>query len=463
MPALPFVDNSYDRIGYGVPQALIRNMYVEETPGGPGPSARISRPGLVQSYTVGVGPIRAIYRGSGVVGGSKYTVSGAALYRDNDIVGGVGSDGGLAFIAGSDTQLGIVSAGLLYCYDGSTLTEQFYFKDSTDPLPEFSGIEYISGRFYLTVTGSDQYFWAELSDLTEIDGLSFATAESSPDVTTAIKRLGDEVWFFGEETVEPWYQTGDPDTPLQRSQGRKFEKGTLSSGSVLPLDNTLFFLGADRIVYRSGQVPKRISTHGIEFFIQSCSSLSQCTAFTCAISGHLFYVLTISGVTTFAYDVAKDQWSEWTSFGRETFLGKVGTVIDGITYVGSSVDGKVYTLDASVSTDDGQLIECMASATVPIAGRNIVNFSLMLQANRGLGTPTGTYTDPQVEVSYSDDACRTWSTWKRASLGAMGSYAYKAIWRRLGLMTSPGRTFRFRVTDPVRMVFEFVTFNESTP
>jgi hypothetical protein len=105
-------------------------------------------------------------------------------------------------------------------------------------------VAYAGARFYYLEKGSDVWWFSALDDATSIDGLAFATAESAPDANVGLAVLTDEVWFFGEETVEPWYQTGDADAPLQRAQGRKFEKGCPARESIVKLDNTLFFVGS---------------------------------------------------------------------------------------------------------------------------------------------------------------------------------------------------------------------------
>ena len=53
-----FASGAYDRSAVGLPPARLINLYVEETPDGPGPDARLPRPGLVETYEYGSGPVR---------------------------------------------------------------------------------------------------------------------------------------------------------------------------------------------------------------------------------------------------------------------------------------------------------------------------------------------------------------------------------------------------------------------
>ena len=58
--------------------------------------------------------------------------------------------------------------------------------------------------------------------------------------------------------------------------------------------------------------------------------------------------------------------------------------------------------------------------------------------------------DPTVLLSWSDDGGHTWSNDHPASLGVMGNYKNRAIWRRLG--ASRNRIFRIAISDPVKKV-----------
>ena len=58
--------------------------------------------------------------------------------------------------------------------------------------------------------------------------------------------------------------------------------------------------------------------------------------------------------------------------------------------------------------------------------------------------------DPQIILDWSDDRGKTWSHSQQQSLGKIGEYGKRVIFRRLG--QSFGRVFRIRMSDPVRLV-----------
>jgi hypothetical protein len=57
-------------------------------------------------------------------------------------------------------------------------------------------------------------------------------------------------------------------------------------------------------------------------------------------------------------------------------------------------------------------------------------------------------TNPQVNLSYSDDGGHTFCPERSVSLGPIGSRLTRAIWRRLGM--SRDRVFRVTCSDPVK-------------
>ena len=55
---------------------------------------------------------------------------------------------------------------------------------------------------------------------------------------------------------------------------------------------------------------------------------------------------------------------------------------------------------------------------------------------------------PLVSMSLSRDGGHSWSSWMERSLGAVGEYTTRAIWRKLGKFRQ--MNIRLRCTDPVK-------------
>lgn len=450
MPALPLAVAYADRSDYGEPQRQV-NLYVEA---GQGTPSRRPRPGLVLRYTFSSGPVRASIYSEGAVGPAVFSISGASAYKGQTLLGAMSGSSG-ATIASSGDEVVFTLGGAAYLWNGTA------FAPITDPdLPAVKAVRFLGGRFYYQVQDSDQWYFSALYDAASIDGLAFATAESSPDATIGIETLGDEVWFFGSGSVEPWYQTGDANAPLQRAQGRRFERGAACAEAICALDNTLVWLGDNGQVLRAAETPKRVSTNPIEVMIREAGP-ETCKAFTTSFEGHEFYVLTIPGKGTFALDVSTGQWAEWQTYGETTFKILTCTQVKTEAYLGDA-EGNVYTWGFGVHTDAGDLITRICSAYLPIRAGVAPNSNVCLQALTGVADATGQGAEPIVELRYSDNG-KTWSDWEPESLGLIGDFDQKAVWRRLGQMGSPGRWYEFRTTDPVIFSPNGMTFNEPRP
>ena len=60
--------------------------------------------------------------------------------------------------------------------------------------------------------------------------------------------------------------------------------------------------------------------------------------------------------------------------------------------------------------------------------------------------------DPQVMLRWSDDGGHTWSNEHWNSMGKIGNYGYRTIWRRLGMTEKiRDRVYEVSGTDPVKI------------
>ena len=75
-------------------------------------------------------------------------------------------------------------------------------------------------------------------------------------------------------------------------------------------------------------------------------------------------------------------------------------------------------------------------------------YAFEVYCETGVGLNSGQGSDPQIMLQYSDDGGRTYSNELWRSLGVIGAYKTRAIWRRLGQFRS--RQIVLTITDPVR-------------
>lgn len=471
MPDLPIGVGLRGRPSVNLPSLIETNTYSELTEAGPKNSARIGRPGLTRYATLGAGPILRQFQNPGLFSGALFSLSAGELYSNTTLIGNV-PYGVNPRMAATNTQLAIVSGGALYVYDGTNLTLVQFFNDGVSALPSFSSVAVLFNIFILTVEGTNFFYPSAAGDATNIDASLVSSAQTSPDPIIDVQVLAEELYFVKSLSTEIWdynpivNASGQVTAPFQESQGRTYIRGTAAQGSVVSkLDNALFWVGDDLEVYRSSNVPEKVSSSYIDDRLRAAKdSISQTQAFAVGIEGHWFYVLNLPILgESYAYDCATKEWAQWGT--QAVFDSEVGPFIGGCStgqgatiWVGSATDGRVWLFDASNPTDDGATRAVTATGAVWITGGTQRLNNVSLACVRGVGNAAAP--DPQVWAKFSFDGGRTFTSWIAATLGPVGQYFYKATWRYLGLYQQPGFMVRFLVLDPVKVVIEGASYNE---
>ncbi len=429
MTALRFGLGSYARSDDRLPQSRLVNFYAEQTPTTTTGVALIQRPGLAPLYTP-AGDCRGFYQQDGVLNGDLFAVYGEKIYREGVLVDDVPGEGLVEWGFNSD-GLHVLSEGVIYnTADGNTW--------AVDAFPDSANVASITAinGILLAVRADTGTVYFKLPGDTAWAALDYFDAEREPDPALAVRGVADELWVLGSTSVEIFAPTGEVDVPFQRIGGRAIQRGIKTRDSAANLDNTLFWVGEDNIVYRADGVPVRVSNHGIE---EQISNSSACSAWTYVAAGHTFYVMTLDTETQ-VFDVATGEWHQAKLFGSDTFV-TTGLFTGSQTFVG--IANKICTL-TDRADDDGDPMERIFTAYAPTQkpGRcDAVEF----QVSPGTA-PIGQ--ECFIQMRWSDDEGRTWSAWRTTSLGTEGSYRTRARFRRLGMIDAPGRVFEGRVADP---------------
>jgi hypothetical protein len=450
----PILGSSYVARSVNAADNRMVNLFPEIVPeGGKEPAFLQRAPGLRKLTTVGDGPIRGLHSYDGY----SYIASGSELYRmdpayNTILLGTIANDGPVS-MADNGTQLFIACNGPSYIYNNSTMA----YGQITDPdFPGALTVSYLDGYFVFIEPNSQKVWVTQLLDGTSIDPLDFASAEGDPDGLVSSIVDHSEVWLFGTNSVEVWYNAGNADFPLQRIQGAFNEIGCAATFSVAKLDNGLFWLGADArgkgIVYRAnGYTGVRVSTHAVEWHIQQYENIADATAYTYQQDGHAFYVLSFpSANATWA-------WHERAGFNNGQFTRQRAATqmfFSDKTIVGDYQNGKLYAYDLALYADDDLPQRWLRSWRALPTGQNnlkrTANHALQLDCETGVGLNDGQGSNPQVMMRWSDDGGHTWSNERWVSMGAIGAYGKRAIWRRLGMTQKiRDRVYEISGTDPV--------------
>lgn len=462
MVAIPLgVSNYVRRLGRSAP-ILLKNMYVEKDPANlVDGTIRQQRPALSLFTTLDAGRISGIFQQPGSFNGDYFICTGGSLYRVTypagvaTLLGIVGTDA-RCIMAASKSMLVIATGSVPYRYTVTGGLEVIVMPDGVN----VTSVEFLNNYFILTIAESQRYYWIA-PEGEDPDALSFASAENSPDDTSVCKRLGDELWFFGEgRSTEVHIATGVSDLPFKRVGGRLYDIGCANRHTVAGTDNSLFWVGTDNKVHRADATPKRISDHSIEEALRRNNSNANLSAWSFQTDGHTFYVLTIGSIGTFAYDVESDTWYHWNTYTRETWRAWIGTSGNGAPVLcGDDTNGKVYTLDPTLNEDDGVQMERIVVGGVQVIGKPVRCDSVVIYGS--VGWVDDPEAEPSLEINWSDDqGGGIDGPWMQMSMGGQGDRQIEMSARQLGLINPPGRLFYFRCTEDVNLRLSFARMNE---
>ena len=289
---------------------------------------------------------------------------------------------------------------------------------------------------------------------------NFSSKDGAPDDLVTLIVDHREIYLLGETSSEVWVDQGTSPFPFTRIPGTSTQHGIVAPFSVARLGNSFAYLsknnrGTAQIVQMNGYVPQRISTHAVENSLNG-KTITDAVAWTYQLEGHEVYVISFPTLQlTWCYDIATQMWHKWlytNNLGQyERCRGNCSAVFQGYVLVGDYSNGKIYHLDRNVYTDDGQNVKRLRRAVHLTTDLQRQYFEeLQLQFQPGVGLDVGQGDDPQAMLRWSNDGGSTWSNEHWTTIGKIGKYTNRAIWRRLG--TARDRIFEVSVSDPVKAV-----------
>jgi hypothetical protein len=363
-----------------------------------------------------------------------------------------------------------------------------------------NSVDIVDNYFVYNNPGTQQWGSSDLLS-TISSSTSYAFKDGAPDKLVALIVDHREVYLMGEASSEVWTDVGAVPFPFQRIPGTSTQQGVAAQFSLARLGNSFAYVshnnrGQGQIMQMEGYIPKRISTHAVEATLAN-QYISDAISWTYQLEGHEIYVTTFPTLNlTWAYDTTTEMWHKWLYTANDgtyqRHRGNCSAVFQGLVMVGDYANGKIYSLDKQNYTDNGQTIRRLRRAPHLVADFQRQYFEeLQIQFQPGVGTtglsapstdiyiglnyiiyPTATFligafetfiigqqsslssgittTLPQAMLRWSNDGGSTWSKEQWVSIGQLGKYRNRAIWRRLG--TARDRIFEVSISDPVNAV-----------
>lgn len=447
--SLNLVGQSYPHRSKAVSIHKTMNLIPQREMTGAADSSLQSWLGLTSFYTAAAS---GTDRGMTVFNNELYKVTDNTLYKIDSAatatsIGTISGTNRCSF-ANDGTNLIIATGGTGYQYNGSTLT--------TISDPDFqSGNTVAYYNQHAVFDGNDGKFqMSNIGDPDSINSNDFATADSSPDDTIAVYPFREQLYIFGERTVETWYYTGVDNPPVARVNNATMQVGLEAIHSIANTDEYVYFLGDDRRVYRfSATQPENITSIAISHQLDLISDLSGAIGGVVRVEGQSFYILKIPSTNkTFAYNEDAMAWFELSSRANETLYPAQSYVeCYGKRLCASGADVLELSLDAYDNNGDVIINERVfgpvSTKDLQLAGDYALMSRLWLDVETGVGLTTGQGVNPELLVSVSTDGGRSFTNEKDVLLGRAGEGNTKV---KYDLMKSFKSLYvKIRCSDPV--------------
>lgn len=349
-------------------------------------------------------------------------------------------------------------AGYIFDLPTNTLT-----KITDLDYPGGTTLDYADGYFLIS-DNNGRVSFSELSDGTDWEGLNFFTPTFKPDGVKAVVANREEVYCFGDETIEVYINDGE--TPFIRQSRTSMYYGLTARDSVAVHQAGVFFLGRSRFggseVYLMGSdyslTP--VSTPSISDRLNTQTNEDAEGFVLCSKDGHIFYHLHLPALkTTLVYDMTTGMWHERQSLrpsknadgsqDLDMYRGRNHVSFKGINLFGDWFSGKIFKEDTFVATDDGNIR--LLKRISPVFHKElkyISVYNLEFDVNPGdAANATGQGSEPVMMLRYSKDGGNTFEPEDLLEIGATGEYDNRA--KTNGLGTARNWVIEFSITDPV--------------
>lgn len=433
--------------------------------------------------------------GSGAVSTLTRTNAGSYTSAPSNAVSTSSSGNGTGLTLNLTFGTGTGSTGTYQLSTSQTISSETMYALNFSKMPSSDGA-FNGGDVVDTV---DNYFvyndpntqkFAATNVLSPITNpLSFSSKDGAPDNLVSLIVDHREIYLLGENSSEVWVDVGSYPFPFQRIPGTNTQHGIVAKFSMSRVGNSFAYLsrntrGQAQVMLMSGYTPTRISTHAVEQTLTD-QYVGDAIAWTYQLEGHECYVISFPTLNlTWVYDMASNMWHKWlwcdntNTYHRHR--GNCAALFQGQVMVGDWENGQIYQLDPTNYTDNGQNIRRLRRAphiVTDLQRQYLQELQIQFQPGVGLtGNTTGSTSptnavagvgiaglaiagqnnlatlgaNPQAMLRWSSDGGSTWSNEHWSSIGKIGQYKNRAIWRRLGW--SRDRVFEVVVTDPINAV-----------
>jgi hypothetical protein len=425
MPSVPYPISSTPGLRPGEGEGQIVNgytekagdtIYIRRVPGlstvanttKTGPRGMIDVNGTIyaayDSCVVKIAPNNAVT----VLTGSLPGTDGVTFARNNKVTAG----------ASTPDLVAVRESGAAYLVSSTAVSA---YPDADLPATVNSGA-FLDG--FLVYSIADGRIFASELNSTDINPLSFATAEAQSDGLVRGIVYGGLYYAMGTSTIEPWRNIGASPFPLQRSTSI-IPVGLLTAMAVAGFepgyDRNPYFVAHDGTVrVLNGYDASPVSTPDVEAFWALSSDQG-----------------------TWELNVTSGAWHERKSEGLNRWRGSRSVKRGNQWLVGDRLSTNLLAVSDSVTTEAGNPVEWVAEGILKEYPTRIAIPAAFGSFSQADGA--------EVNVSWSLDGGQSYSTPLVRSLGQADRFPVRV--NRLGLSTHHGLRLRYSSSSTVDFSF----------
>ena len=297
-------------------------------------------------------------------------------------------------------------------------------------------------------------------NITSTGQLQTAQIESHPGNIIACRTLHRRLFLFSENYTEVWEIAGiGTILPFRRNNSLLMEYGAAAIGSISVGFDVLFFLAQDRdglgsIMMVQGTQAMPVSTRALDYQLAQYAAnqaISDVRGFFVKENGLIFYRMNFTAANhTFVYNLSQSVpdndatkfWHEEETLNGNRHPAQTHGFLNGLNYVGDYLLPKVYQLNNSTYTNNGETIKRsrITRALCPPGYQRLrvdrLQFDLLqgqyVKGISNLNYPTTVNPTPNLSLRISKDGGQTYGYEIQAPLGTVGDRTFRTVFRKLG-------------------------------
>lgn len=411
--------------------------------------------------TIGASPSRGMWPVNTLATPLIFTVHSGTLYSINNAgvataIGTIGTATGDISMADDGTNLVLVDGSKGYVYNmvaPAGLNPIVDANFTTSP----KTVTWQGTYFIVNAGASNQFQFSLNATPATWPAVNIGFAESGAGALQALIADHSILCLFGDVYSEFWQNAGTPDLPYALIPGSSQEFGLAAPFSLCKYDNSLAGLfknkmGEVNVSRMAGFRLQQLSSLELDYLINTYSTVSDAEAFGYMLGGHPMYLINFpTAMKSWEFDGASQVWGERQATDGSRYWGQKFAAFGSRRLISDYRNGNIYQLDPTVYTDNGSSIPMeIWSKRIWNQDKYIGIQEIQIDVEAGVGLVSGQGVNPQMDLQVSKDGGNTFTSIGYASVGALGAYTQRVIWRSLGAARQ--WILKLRITDPVRRV-----------